>query len=78
MKLPYGIKIYKDSIPLYTGAGIQYIRIGSISNRDIPITIIEERQGKGAVLWGRLKSGAGWIPLDDTSAITDREDKKKM
>lgn len=66
MKSYKEIKLQKDSIPIYTGAGTQYTRAGSLSERDRPIMIVEESQGKGAQLWGRLKSGAGWIPLDDT------------
>ena len=27
-------------------------------------TIVEEKTGQGAKLWGKLKSGAGWIALD--------------
>lgn len=76
MKLPYKIKILKDSVPLYTGAGTQYVRISFISNRDLPV-IVEECQGKGASLWGRLQSGAGWIPLDDTSKVIDGTSKEK-
>ena len=29
-------------------------------------TIVEEKTGIGAVIWGKLKSGVGWIALDDT------------
>lgn len=76
MNLPYKIRLLKDFIPLYTGAGAQYVKIGSVSNWDLPI-IIEERQGKGAKLWGRLKSGAGWVPLDDTEAISDEGIQKR-
>lgn len=68
MKLLYKIKIIEDSVPLYTGAGIEYAKIGSISNRDMTV-IVEEHQGKGATVWGKLQSGAGWIPLDGTSEI---------
>lgn len=27
-------------------------------------TIVSEAAGKGATLWGKLKSGKGWISLD--------------
>ena len=32
-------------------------------------TIVEEKNGKGAKKWGKLKSGAGWIALDYTEKI---------
>ena len=32
-------------------------------------TIVEEKKGKGAKKWGKLKSGAGWIALDYTEKI---------
>lgn len=65
---PYKIKLLQDNIPVYTGAGTAYVKIGSISPRDYP-QIIEEKEGNGARLWGRLKSGAGWVPLDETEMM---------
>lgn len=32
-------------------------------------TIVEEREGPGAPLWGRLKSGEGWIALKHTTKV---------
>lgn len=32
-------------------------------------TIVEEASGAGAIRWGKLKSGAGWISLDYTKKI---------
>ena len=32
-------------------------------------TIVDEKSGKGANKWGKLKSGAGWIALDFTEKI---------
>jgi len=29
-------------------------------------TIVGEASGQGASMWGKLKSGAGWISLDYT------------
>ena len=28
------------------------------------IVLVQESKGEGATLWGKLKSGAGWISLD--------------
>ncbi len=71
-RLPYGIRLLKDSVPLYTGAGMEYFMQGSISD-DYELEIIEERQGKGQRLWGRLRSNAGWIPLDQAEKLTTQE-----
>lgn len=68
MKTPYRIRLLQDSLPLYTGAGTGYIMIGSVSDNG-SLEIIEERNGKGAQLWGRLRTCAGWIPLDQTEII---------
>lgn len=38
--------------------------MGTISD-DQRLEIIEERWGKGQELWGRLKSNAGWILLEN-------------
>lgn len=41
-------------------------------NGIIPVgtyTIVEESTGPGAKLWGRLKSGAGWIALDYATKV---------
>ena len=40
------------------------MKMGTISD-DQRLEIIEERWGKGQELWGRLKSNAGWIPLEN-------------
>lgn len=69
-KFPYRIRLLQDAILVYTGAGIEYVSVGSISAKDRP-EIIEEKEGKGAKLWGRLRSGAGWVPLDETEIITE-------
>lgn len=71
-QLPYKIKLRKDPAPLYTGAGTEYIMIGSMAD-DHQMEIIEERLGKDQKLWGRLKSGAGWIPLETTEKLITGE-----
>lgn len=66
--LPYKIRILGDSIDVYTGAGNGYIINGSVSQFDCP-EIVEEVSEKGRPVWGRLKSGAGWIALDQTEPL---------
>lgn len=50
------------------GAGTNYDVVGVIP-RGGAYTIVEEKSGKGANKWGKLKSGAGWIALDYTQKI---------
>ena len=38
--------------------------------------ITEEKTGKGAKLWGKLKSGTGWIALDYTERVKETEEVK--
>lgn len=51
------------AVPLYTGAGTEYFMMGTIAD-DHELEIVEEREGKGQRLWGRLRNNAGWIPMD--------------
>lgn len=67
-KFPYKIRLLEYTETVYAGAGVEYVVIGSVSERNQP-EIVEERTGKGAERWGRLKSGAGWIMLDRTEII---------
>lgn len=63
-RLPYRIRLLEDFLPLYAGPGREYVKMGTISD-DQRLEIIEERWGKGQELWGRLKSNAGWISLEN-------------
>lgn len=69
-KLPYRVKLLTESVPLYTGAGTEYVRLGSITEDSYDLEIAEERMGKGQKLWGRLRSDAGWILLENTEKLT--------
>lgn len=62
VQFPCKIRLLSDSVTIYTGAGYEYVTAGSVSDKDFP-EIMEVREGKESNLWGRLKSGAGWIPL---------------
>lgn len=60
---PYLVKLTSNSVPIYNGAGTNYQHVGEITDRGV-YTIVSESVGRGAAKWGKLKSGAGWIPLD--------------
>lgn len=67
-KFPYKVRITADVLNIRTGPGTGYTKCGSITDGGI-YTITEEKDGKGASKWGKLKSGAGWISLDYTQKI---------
>lgn len=57
-----------DGVNIRKGAGSDYAIVGAIPQGGA-YTIVEEKTGKGAAKWGKLKSGAGWIALDYTEKI---------
>lgn len=58
-KFPYQVRVTVSSLNIRKIPGMSGARVGSITNRGI-YTITEEQPVGGAV-WGKLKSGAGWI-----------------
>lgn len=60
---PYLVKVTADSLNIRKDAGTEYSVVGCITDKGT-YTIVDEKKGSGAALWGRLKSGAGWISLD--------------
>lgn len=67
-ELPYKAKVTATSLNIRKGAGTNYAKVGVIKDEGI-YTIVDEKKGKGATLWGKLKSGAGWISLDYTKKV---------
>ncbi len=65
---PYIFKIINPCLQIYSGPGYHYNGCGEIRNCG-SYTIVEEAEqsfaGGRTVTWGRLKSGVGWICLDD-------------
>lgn len=64
---PYTVKVTaKGALNIRKGAGTNYAITGQIKGDALKYayTITEEKDGKGATKWGKLKSGAGWISLD--------------
>lgn len=66
--IPYLVKITADVLNIRSGPGTDNSRVGSIRDHGV-YTIVAESSGKGATLWGKLKSGAGWISLDYTKKL---------
>ncbi len=63
VKVPYMVKITVDRCIIRKGAGSQYAQSGSITDRGA-YTIVEVKDD-----FGKLKSGAGWIALNDCKTI---------
>jgi len=59
----YTVRVTADVLNIRKGPGTNYDKNGAITDRGI-YTIVEEATGPGAVKWGKLKSGKGWIALD--------------
>lgn len=62
----YTVQVTANCLNIRQGPGTNYGLAGQITDKGT-YTIVEESNGNGASLWGRLKSGAGWIALDYTS-----------
>ena len=72
VEFPCKIRLLSDSVTVYAGMGFEYVKVGSVSDKDLP-EILEAREYKESRLWGRLKSGAGWIPLDKAKIIINEQ-----
>ena len=66
--LPYTVKIVSKGLNIRKGAGTDTAKVGRIDDMGV-YTIVEEKNGPGALKWGKLKSGAGWISLDYTKKL---------
>lgn len=60
--VPYAVRITATNLNIRKGPGTGYSPRGYI--KPGIYTIVSEATGKGARLWGKLKSGSGWISLD--------------
>ena len=67
--VPYVIRITAKSLNVRKGPGTNYAVVKTLNNDQNAYTITEESSGSGATLWGRLKSGIGWISLDYTKKV---------
>lgn len=64
-ELPYIENISREGQPIFAGPGYDYVRVSSIESAGL-YTIVEEAWDADGNLWGRLKSGVGWIDLSDS------------
>lgn len=67
-KVPYIVKVEVSQLNVRKGPGSNY-PVSMVIKDMSGYTIVEEKTGPGAKLWGRLKSGAGWIALDYTKFL---------
>lgn len=65
--VPYSVRVTVPDLRIRTGPGTNYNPAGII--KPGVYTIVSEAAGLGATLWGKLKSGAGWISLDYTKKV---------
>lgn len=64
-RFPYRVKVVSTPLNIRKAAGTNSEKVGCIKQKGV-YTIVQESKGTGAKLWGKLKSGAGWIALDYT------------
>jgi len=60
--VPYKVRITVTDLNIRKGPGTGNAKVGII--KPGVYTIVSEATGQGAALWGKLKSGAGWVALD--------------
>lgn len=60
--LSYLEKVQNPGEPIYSGPGYEYNYVNTVGAAGV-FTIVEEATDSRGNLWGRLKSGAGWIDL---------------
>ena len=65
---PYRVRVSIPNLNIRKGPGTDCAKTGRFTGVGI-FTIIEEKEGKGATKWGRLKSRAGWIALDYVTKV---------
>ena len=65
---PYIVRVTASALNIRSGPGTTYNIVGTIVGA-AAFTIVAESRGQGATMWGKLKSGAGWIALDYTKKI---------
>ena len=62
--LPYLLRIERCDQSIYDGPGYDYGFVGTVRERGT-YTIVEESEDYEGNLWGRLKSGIGWVDLTE-------------
>lgn len=72
----YMVRVKVTNLNIRKGPGTNYAKNGVI--KPGTYTIVDESTGKGATLWGKLKSGAGWIALDYTERVDEKKEEPKF
>lgn len=67
-RIPYTVRVNVDALNIRKGPSTDHTRVGEITDKGV-YTIVQHGYGKGANLWGKLKSGIGFISLDYTTFI---------
>jgi hypothetical protein len=68
-RVSFQVKVGIKNLNIRTGPGMNYKKTGKCTGKGV-FTIYEVRSGVGSNTgWGKLKSGAGWIPLDYTTRL---------
>lgn len=60
--VPYWIRIDRDDFPVWNGPSYNGYIVATVEEAGV-YTILEEKWDKEGNLWGRLKSGLGWVDL---------------
>lgn len=60
--LPYLLRIDRADQSIFEGPGYDYVFAGTVRERGT-YTIVEEAEDEEGNLWGKLKSGVGWVDL---------------
>ena len=66
--LPFLGKVTADALHIRSGPGTGTSIVGTIRDHGV-YTIVETASGPGASMWGKLKSGAGWVSLDYVTPV---------
>lgn len=67
-KCPYLVKVKVACLNIYNDASPNNIKKGAIKDKGV-YTIVEEKIDCAGTKWGKLKSGAGWIKLNEVIAL---------
>ena len=62
VKVPFLVKVSISDLNIRTGPGVNHSRVQFCPPG--VYTIVAVSEGAGASMWGKLKSGIGWLSLD--------------
>ena len=67
-------RIVRPDQSIYAGPGYDYGFVGVVE-KTATYTIVEEQVDDEGILWGRLKSGFGWVDLTETRARNEADEQ---